>query len=55
MVDNAALCNIVRYIKTELFKLTKFTQNNIGMYTKGSLQQTFETPNNNMDVKSAQT
>ena len=31
--------------------ITKVTQNNTGMYTQGSSQQTFETPNNNLDVK----
>ena len=31
--------------------LTKVTQNNTGMYTKGSSQQIFEIPNNNQDVK----
>ena len=31
--------------------ITKVTQNNTGMYTHGSYQQTFETPNNNLDVK----
>ena len=31
--------------------ITKVTHNNTGMYTKGSSQQTFEIPNNNLDVK----
>ena len=31
--------------------ITKVTQNNTGMYTKGSSQQTFGIPNNNLDVK----
>ena len=32
-------------------KITKVTQNNTGLYTKESSQQTFEKPNNNLDVK----
>ena len=32
-------------------EITKVTQKNTGMYTKGSSQQTFEIPNNNLDVK----
>ena len=31
--------------------ITKVTQNNTGIYTKGISQQTFEIPNNNLDVK----
>ena len=31
--------------------ITKVTHNNTDMYTKGSSHQTFETPNNNLDVK----
>ena len=34
-----------------LLIITKVTQNNIGMYTRGRSQQTFEIPNNNLDVK----
>ena len=33
------------------YSKTKVTQNNTDMYTKGSSQQTFETPNNNLDEK----
>ena len=32
-------------------EITKVTQNNTGMYTQGSSQQTFEIPNDNLDVK----
>ena len=32
-------------------EITKVTQNNTGMYTQGSSQQTFEILNNNLDVK----
>ena len=39
-------------LHVELLKvITKVTQNNTGMYTKGSSQKTFEIPNNNLDVK----
>ena len=31
--------------------ITKVTQNNTAMYTQESSQQTFEIPNNNLDVK----
>ena len=31
--------------------ITKVTQNNTGMYTQESSQQTFEIPNNNFDIK----
>ena len=31
--------------------ITEVTQNNTGMYTQGSSQQTFEIPKNNLDVK----
>ena len=36
---------------TERAFITKVTQNNTGMYIKESSQQTFEIPNNNLDVK----
>ena len=32
-------------------QITRVTQNNKGIYTKGSSQQTFGIPNNNLDVK----
>ena len=31
--------------------ITNVTQNNTGMYTKESSQQTFKIPNNNFDVR----
>ena len=34
-----------------LLKITKVTQNNTGMYTTESSQQTNKIPNNNLDVR----
>ena len=34
-----------------IYEITNITQNKTGMYTQGNSQQTFEIPNNNLNVK----
>ena len=45
------LCDQIIKMNLIIAEVTKVTQNNTDMYTQGSSQQTFEIPNNNLDVK----
>ena len=38
-------------VETFPWSITNVIQNNTGLYTKESLQQTFRIPNNNLDVR----
>ena len=51
VVDNLGDSRSTSRVVGPVTEITKVTQNNIGMYTKGSSQQTFEIPNNNLEVK----
>ena len=50
VVDNLRNSWFTSRVIGPVTEITKVTQNNISMYSKGSSQQTFEIPNNNLDV-----
>ena len=51
VVDNLGDSRSTSRVIGPVTEITKVTQNNTGMYTQGSSQQTFEISNNNLDVK----
>ena len=55
IVDNLGDSWCTSRVIDPVTEITKVTQNNTGMYTHGSSQQTFEIPNNNLDVRSERT
>ena len=51
VVDNLRDSWSTSRIISPVTEITKVTQNNTGMYTKETSQQTFKIPNNNFDVR----